>query len=80
RILIQTCIPLKLIPSPCPPTPGLSYSPSSTESSSSSGGDRTIQMSSFLDDSMCSFGPLGPNCSTPWSMDHIANIAPAREQ
>ncbi|ESK96589.1 g1 s-specific cyclin [Moniliophthora roreri MCA 2997] len=66
--------------SPCPPTPGLSYSPSSTESSSSSGGDRTIQMSSFLDDNMCSFGPLGPSCSTPWSMDHIVHIAPAREQ
>jgi len=38
--------------SPNPPTPGLSYSPSSTESSS---GDRTIQMSTFLDDSMTSF-------------------------
>jgi hypothetical protein len=38
--------------SPNPPTPGLSYSPSSTESSS---GDRTIQMSTFLDDSMSSF-------------------------
>jgi len=31
-----------------PPTPNLSYSPSSTESGSS-GGDRTIQMSGFLD-------------------------------
>ncbi|KAJ7091162.1 hypothetical protein C8R44DRAFT_891566 [Mycena epipterygia] len=32
-----------------PPTPSLTYSPSSTESSS---GDRTIQMSSFMDDTM----------------------------
>jgi PHO85 cyclin-5 len=38
--------------SPSPPTPGLSYSPSSTESSS---GDRTIQMSTFLDESMTPF-------------------------
>jgi len=36
-------------PSPILSTPGLSYSPSSTESSSS---DRTIQMSSFMDDTM----------------------------
>ncbi|KAG6819737.1 hypothetical protein H0H93_009128 [Arthromyces matolae] len=35
--------------SPSPGTPSLSYSPSSTESCS---GDRTIQMSSFLDDAM----------------------------
>jgi hypothetical protein len=35
--------------SPSPPTPSLTYSPSSTESSS---GDRTIQMSTFSDDSM----------------------------
>jgi len=35
-------------PNITPPTPNLSYSPSSTESGSS-GGDRTIQMSSFLD-------------------------------
>lgn len=33
-----------------PPTPGLTYSPSS--SSSTSSGDRTIQMSTFLDDNM----------------------------
>ncbi len=33
-----------------PPTPGLTYSPSS--SSSTSSGDRTIQMSTFLDDTM----------------------------
>ncbi|EGN99811.1 hypothetical protein SERLA73DRAFT_159960 [Serpula lacrymans var. lacrymans S7.3] len=33
---------------PIPPTPELSFSPASTESSSS-GGDRTIQMSSFMD-------------------------------
>ncbi|KAJ7234972.1 hypothetical protein C8J57DRAFT_1531253 [Mycena rebaudengoi] len=37
-----------LIHSRIPLTPGLSYSPSSTESSS---GDRTIQMSGFLEDS-----------------------------
>ncbi|KAJ7188039.1 hypothetical protein C8R46DRAFT_7568 [Mycena filopes] len=37
-------------PSPIPSTPSLSFSPSSTESSS--GGDRTIQMSTFLDDNM----------------------------
>ncbi|KAJ7902032.1 hypothetical protein B0H14DRAFT_1266639 [Mycena olivaceomarginata] len=36
-------------PSPVPSTPSLSYSPSSTESSS---GDRTIQMSTFMDDNM----------------------------
>ncbi|KAJ7163598.1 hypothetical protein C8R43DRAFT_287568 [Mycena crocata] len=36
-------------PSPIPSTPSLSYSPSSTESSS---GDRTIQMSIFMDDTM----------------------------
>ncbi|KAF7321745.1 hypothetical protein MKEN_00696200 [Mycena kentingensis (nom. inval.)] len=54
--------------SPIPPTPGLSYSPSSTESSSSSG-DRTIQMSSFLDDAMgmtpagCGLGGDGWGCS-----------------
>ncbi|KAJ6500102.1 hypothetical protein C8R47DRAFT_1110445 [Mycena vitilis] len=38
-------------PSPVPSTPSLSYSPSSTESESSSG-DQTIQMSTFLDDNM----------------------------
>nr|GAT45453.1 predicted protein [Mycena chlorophos] len=37
--------------SPIPPTPGLSYSPSSTESDSSAG-DRTIQMSTFNDEAM----------------------------
>ncbi|KAJ7772594.1 hypothetical protein DFH07DRAFT_953059 [Mycena maculata] len=36
-------------PSPIPSTPSLSYSPSSTESSS---GERTIQMSSFMEDTM----------------------------
>jgi hypothetical protein len=35
--------------SPCPEMPGLSYSPSS--STESSFGDRTVQMSSFFDDS-----------------------------
>ncbi|KAF7315456.1 hypothetical protein MIND_00060500 [Mycena indigotica] len=45
--------------SPIPPTPGLSYSPSSTESDSSSG-DRTIQMSTFLDDAMAS------GCGDTW--------------
>ncbi|KAJ6596662.1 hypothetical protein B0H10DRAFT_2197074 [Mycena sp. CBHHK59/15] len=42
-------------PSPIPSTPSLSYSPSSTESSSGdelSLADRTIQMSSFMDDTM----------------------------
>jgi len=40
---------IRTISSPSPPTPGLTYSPSSSESSS---GDRTIQMSMFPDDSM----------------------------
>lgn len=44
-----------------PSTPGLSYSPSSTESSS---GDRTIQMSTFLDDS--TMAPAGPITSDVW--------------
>ncbi|KAJ7496010.1 hypothetical protein B0H11DRAFT_2001493 [Mycena galericulata] len=39
-------------PSPILSTPSLSYSPSSTESSS---GDRTIQMSTFMDDTMAPF-------------------------
>ncbi|KXN91061.1 G1/S-specific cyclin pas1 [Leucoagaricus sp. SymC.cos] len=38
--------------SPSPDNPGLSYSPSSTESSS---GDRTIQMSTFIDEPMASY-------------------------
>lgn len=44
--------------SPSPMTPSLTYSPSSTESSS---GDRTIQMSTFSDDSMlsCNLSHLG---------------------
>lgn len=56
--------------SPSPSTPGLSYSPSSTESSS---GDRTIQMSTFLDESMTPFnssyrGVLN-SAMCPW-LDH----------
>ncbi|GLB37623.1 putative regulation of cyclin-dependent protein serine/threonine kinase activity [Lyophyllum shimeji] len=53
---------------PSPPTPGLSYSPSSTDSCS---GDGTIQMSSFLDDSMGTFACGNPAVGTaeswPWS-------------
>ncbi|KAJ3844594.1 hypothetical protein F5878DRAFT_85610 [Lentinula raphanica] len=42
----------------CPPTPGLTYSPTSTESSS---GDRTIQMPCFFDDkNMVSMDGLTP--------------------
>ncbi|KAG5638875.1 hypothetical protein H0H81_009178 [Sphagnurus paluster] len=56
--------------SPSPQTPGLVYSPSSTESSS---GDRTIQMSSFLDDA--SMGPafnnhLGATGSESWPWEN----------
>lgn len=61
--------------SPFPPTPGLSYSPSSTESSSS-GGDRTIQMTSFLDDTM-SMSMCVSQEGINWSMDnsslHVQN-------
>ncbi|KAF9010506.1 hypothetical protein BDQ17DRAFT_1420869 [Cyathus striatus] len=49
----------KVNPSPSPDTPGLSYSPCSTESTS--GGDRTVQMSTFLDDTMGTF-----NTSQSW--------------
>jgi len=44
-------------------TPNLSFSPSSTDSSS---GDRTIQMSSFLDDLMAPFGIPGSTGSEIW--------------
>ncbi|KAK1218799.1 hypothetical protein PQX77_018476 [Marasmius sp. AFHP31] len=58
----STAIPMNSSTSPYPPTPGLSYSPSTTESSLESG-DRTIQMSafsSFEDGSMTgSFGSVG---------------------
>ena len=48
--------------SPSPETPGLTYSPSSTESSS---GDGTIQMSASFDD-----GPTAPNVgSAPWAWE-----------
>lgn len=47
---------------PSPDLPGLSYSPSSTESSSS--GERTIQMSTFLDDNMAP--PFAETQSSPW--------------
>jgi hypothetical protein len=46
--------------SPSLPTPTLTHSPSSTESSS---GDRTIQMASFIDDLTASFGKTG--CFAP---------------
>ncbi|KAF7376312.1 hypothetical protein MSAN_00046600 [Mycena sanguinolenta] len=53
--------------SPIPSPPSLSYSPSSTESSS---GDRTIQMSTFMDDAM-ERGPLAHDavvvCGNEWS-------------
>jgi len=47
-----------------PDTPGLTYSPSSTESS----GDRTIQMSTFLDDMSYPLGtqPMTATDSWPW--------------
>lgn len=48
--------------SPSPDLPGLSYSPSSTESSSS--GERTIQMTTFLDDNMAP--PFAETQSPPW--------------
>ncbi|KAJ7217827.1 hypothetical protein GGX14DRAFT_438430 [Mycena pura] len=47
--------------SPFPPTPGLSYSPSSTESSC---GDRTIQMSTFMDDNMAHDGVAVMYCGS----------------
>ncbi|KAJ4483205.1 hypothetical protein J3R30DRAFT_3697976 [Lentinula aciculospora] len=54
-----------------PPTPGLTYSPSSTESSS---GDRTIQMPCFLDDKNMAMGDgftpmvgLSGSSSESWS-------------
>ncbi|KAJ7045717.1 hypothetical protein C8F04DRAFT_446773 [Mycena alexandri] len=56
-------------PSPIPSTPSLSYSPSSTESSS--GGDRTIQMSTFMDDNMAALShdvvvSCGADISSQW--------------
>ncbi|KAK6964708.1 hypothetical protein R3P38DRAFT_3300419 [Favolaschia claudopus] len=50
NVAVSPCSPSRTSSSssPIPPTPGLSYSPS-TESSS---GDRTIQMSTFMDDNM----------------------------
>ncbi|KAK7005689.1 hypothetical protein R3P38DRAFT_3214634 [Favolaschia claudopus] len=66
-------------PSPIPPTPSLSYSPSSTESSS---GDRTIQMSTFMDDNMAPYshdvvvvsgGNDGPS---HWSAPHSPPTLP----
>ncbi|KAJ6594140.1 hypothetical protein B0H19DRAFT_1094055 [Mycena capillaripes] len=57
--------------SPIPSTPSLSYSPSSTESSS---GDRTIQMSTFMDDNMVPLShdvvvvSCGNETSSQWGM------------
>lgn len=52
--------------SPLSDVPSLSYSPSSTESSSSSG-ERTIQMSTFLEDNMVPPGPCEVTTqSWPW--------------
>jgi PHO85 cyclin-5 len=63
--------------SPSPPTPGLSYSPSSTESSS---GDRTIQMSTFLDESMTpfnsSFRGILNSAMCPWLDNESSSIIP----
>ncbi|KAJ3571691.1 hypothetical protein NP233_g3590 [Leucocoprinus birnbaumii] len=50
--------------SPSPDIPPLSYSPSSTESSS---GDRTIQMSTFIDEPMAMYsGPQAPIAADFW--------------
>ncbi|KAF5351860.1 hypothetical protein D9756_007545 [Leucocoprinus leucothites] len=50
--------------SPSPDIPGLSYSPSSTESSS---GDRTIQMSTFIDEPMVTYSvPQAPTATDFW--------------
>ncbi|KAG6828207.1 hypothetical protein H0H92_008780 [Tricholoma furcatifolium] len=54
---------VKIGQSASPPTPNLTYSPSSTESSS---GDRTIQMSSFLDDTNGSFHLSQTTGSESW--------------
>ncbi|KAF8070645.1 hypothetical protein FPV67DRAFT_1033891 [Lyophyllum atratum] len=69
----------KISLSPSPQTPGLSYSPSSTESCS---GDRTIQMSSFLDDSMGTFnsGHLGISSSESWPWLDTSDIAPCLQK
>ncbi|KAF8650433.1 hypothetical protein AX16_005236 [Volvariella volvacea WC 439] len=45
-------VPAPTLCPPSPPTPGLSYSPTSTASSSGSSGELTVQMTSFLDDSV----------------------------
>lgn len=53
--------------SPSPDNPGLSYSPSSTESSC---GDRTIQMSTFIDEPMVTYSVSQAPAATefwPWS-------------
>ncbi|KAJ7268791.1 hypothetical protein B0H12DRAFT_1229675 [Mycena haematopus] len=49
--------------SPIPSTPSLSYSPTSTESSS---GDRTIQMSTFMDDNMAPLSHDVVICGNEW--------------
>ncbi|TFK44406.1 hypothetical protein BDQ12DRAFT_717562 [Crucibulum laeve] len=66
--------------SPIPDTPGLSYSPTLTESSS---GDRTVQMSTYLDDSaMPSFLSSQPSIdavrwtdTTPTNLNLIFSVA-----
>ncbi|KAF8894059.1 hypothetical protein BD779DRAFT_1754040 [Infundibulicybe gibba] len=64
----------RITQSPSPNTPGLTYSPSSTESSS---GDRTIQMSSFLDDTIVQPNPTYGMMTTdtwPWTENCDGNL------
>lgn len=57
--------------SPSPDNPGLSYSPSSTESSS---GDRTIQMSTFIDEPIPMYSAAqAPNATEFWPGSDIVN-------
>ncbi|KAF9454019.1 hypothetical protein P691DRAFT_657134 [Macrolepiota fuliginosa MF-IS2] len=60
--------------SPSPDNPGLSYSPSSTESSS---GDRTIQMSTFIDEPMATYsGPQAPAATDFWPCSDGTEVPP----
>ncbi|KAG6898182.1 hypothetical protein C0992_004169 [Termitomyces sp. T32_za158] len=62
----------KVYQSPSPPTPSLTYSPSSTGSYS---GDRTVQMSSFLDESTTALKSSDTSGSELWSWLDNSNVA-----
>ena len=63
--------------SPSPDNPGLSYSPSSTESSS---GDRTIQMSSFIDEPMATYSASqAPAATEFWPYSDACEAPPPQD-